>query len=89
MQIPFCTVVRWWRNWTAAYAQAARLNSRWADADRMPHDVGMTATELRSLAGRWPNSAHLLTRRLAVLGFDSQDVGRIESQVLPDLHAGR
>jgi hypothetical protein len=86
MQTPFSAVARWWRNWAAARSSAASLNScSREDTARMAHDVGVTAAELRSLAGKWPDSADLLSRRLAVLGLDPEELRRIEPQVIPDL----
>ena len=48
----------------------------------MAHDVGVSAPELRALAGKWPDAAELLNRRLAVLALDPAEIRRTEPQVL-------
>jgi hypothetical protein len=79
-------VANWWRNWRAARANLASLDRCGADdAERIAHDLGVTAPELRALAGRWPDSADLLDRRLAALGLDRAEIRRTEPQVLSDL----
>jgi hypothetical protein len=84
VQNPFSALGRWWRNWTATYG--GTLNScDDEDVARMARDVGVSATELRSLAGKWPDSADLLNRRLAALDLDPADVRRAQSGVLSDL----
>jgi predicted acylesterase/phospholipase RssA len=82
----FNAVARWWRNWMAARAGVAMLNCCGAEeTERIAHDVGVSASELRALAGKWPDSAELLNHRLIVLGLDPGEIGRSEPQVLADL----
>jgi hypothetical protein len=79
-------VASWWHNWRTARANLASLDRCGADdAERIAHDLGVTATELRALAGRWPDSADLLNGRLAALGLDRAEIRRVEPQVLSDL----
>jgi hypothetical protein len=86
MQNPFDAVARWWRGWKAARADVASLDRCGADeTERMAHDIGVSAPELRALAGKWPDSADLLNRRLAGLALDPTTIRRIEPQVLTDL----
>jgi hypothetical protein len=36
------------------------------------HDLGIAESEVRTLAGRWPDSAATLSGRLAGFGFDEE-----------------
>ena len=86
MHTLFNTVARWWRNWTAARANVANLDSCGAEqTDRIAHDLGVSAPELRALAGKWPDSADLLNRRLTTLELDPVEIRRTEPGVLSDL----
>jgi hypothetical protein len=79
-------VARWWHNWTAARCNLATLDGYGAEeTERVARDVGVSASELRTLAGKWPDAADLLNIRLAALGLDSVEIGRSEPQVLSDL----
>lgn len=86
MHTLFNAVARWWRNWTAARANVANLDCCGADqAERIARDVGVSAPELRALAGKWPDSADLLNRRLTALELDPVEIRRTEPGVLSDL----
>jgi|SRR6266545_678718 len=86
MKTPLNAVARWWRNWMTTRANMASLDCCGAEeAGRIAHDVGVTASELRALAGKWPDSAKLLNRRLAALALDPAEIGRTERRVLSDL----
>jgi hypothetical protein len=79
-------LARWWRNWTcrnAAQDEIRRLGPR--EVDRLAHDVGLTGADLRTLAGKWPDSAELLSRRLAALRLDEHELARSNPDVLRDL----
>jgi hypothetical protein len=79
-------VSRWWRNWRAARSSMAMLDACGAEeTERIAHDMGVSASELRTLAGKWPDSAALLNRRLAALQLDPVEIGRSEGRVLSDL----
>lgn len=77
---------QWWRNWRESRAHVAELS---AFTPRELHDVardtGVTTDELRALAGKWPDSADLLIRRMAVLGLDPAEVNRVEPATSNDL----
>jgi hypothetical protein len=86
MSTPFDSVARWWRNWKVARANVERLDCCGAaEMERMAHDVGVSTPELRALAGKWPDAAEPLNRRLAALALDPADIRRVEPQVLHDL----
>ena len=75
---------RWWRNWRAH--DAAEQELACCGHDEVAHiarDVGVSASELQTLAGRWPDSANLLDRRVAALGLEQ--IAHSEPQVLRDL----
>jgi hypothetical protein len=79
-------VAQWWRNWTAARANVASLGYCGADeTDHIAHDLGVTAPELRALAGKWPDSADLLNRRLAALKLDPGEIRHSDPGVLCDM----
>ena len=86
MQNPFNAVAQWWHNWMATRANIASLDCCGSEeAERIAHDVGVTPSELRTLAGKWPDSADLLNARLVALDLDRQEIQRTEPQVLSDL----
>jgi hypothetical protein len=86
MNTAFTAVARWWRQWTATRADLDRLNRcGCADIERIAQDVGVSTSELCALAGKWPDAAEPLNRRLAALGLDPKDIRSVEPQVLHDL----
>jgi hypothetical protein len=86
MTNPLNVVSEWWRNWRATRSNLTTLACCGAEeTGRIAHDVGVSASQLRALAGKWPDSADLLKRRLVELGLDSADIRRAEPQVLQDL----
>jgi hypothetical protein len=82
----FGAIGNWWRNLTHQYFANAEING-FSDPDlsRIAQDVGLNASELRTLAGRWPASTGLLSERLAALGLDEGAIAREEPAVLRDL----
>ncbi len=77
---------RWWRNWKITRASLQQLDRCGADeVERIAHDVGVSVPQLRALAGKWPDAAEPLNRRLAALALDPADIRRSEPQVMPDL----
>ena len=81
---PLSRLERWWRNWRAR--AAARQELACCGRDEVAHiarDVGVSSSELRTLAGRWPDSARLLDRRIAALGLEH--IAHSEPEVVRDL----
>jgi len=79
-------ITRWWRNWKRRYAATRELDACGeGEVAHLAHDLGVSACELRTLAGRWPDSADLLRRRMDALGIDAAQVGRREPEVMRDL----
>jgi len=77
---------RWWRNRTD---NRATLTALWRmdaeDVEPLAHDVSLTGSDLRTLAGKWPDSAALLSRRMAFLDIGEGRVGQEEPQVIRDM----
>ena len=71
---------RWFRAWSHRRARLAELDGCGpAEMEHMARDLGMSRGELSVLAGKWPDSADLLSRRL-----EQVDLARVEPQVLRD-----
>src|SRR5262245_44885285 len=83
---PLGFIVKWWRNWTQRSANARELD-RCGESEvaHLAHDLGISPSELRTLAGRWPDSVDLLGRRMKALGLDEPQAGQTEAEVLRDL----
>ena len=57
-----------------------------AESARIARDVGVSgAAELRVLAGKWPNSADLLARRMRQIKLDAAEIVQVEPEVVRDL----
>jgi hypothetical protein len=77
---------RWWRKWMARRAAVEELNCcAREDLAQIARDVGISSSDLRTLAGRWPDSTELLRRRIAAIGLDEGQIATAEPQVLRDL----
>jgi hypothetical protein len=79
-------VARWWHRISSNRAGAQELGN--FDASELQHianDVGCDVTELRTLAGRWPESADLLQRRMSALHLHSQELSSEQPQLVNDL----
>src|SRR5262245_30406306 len=86
MTNPLSVMAQWWRDWMAMRSNLAALACCGAEeTGRIAHDLGVSVPQLRALAGKWPDSADLLKRRLVELGLDSADIRRSEPPVLQDL----
>ena len=83
---PLGFIARWWQNWKRR-AAATRELSAFGDRDvtHLAHDLGISPSELRTLAGRWPDSADLLGRRMGALGLDTTQIAHDQPEVLRDL----
>jgi hypothetical protein len=47
--------------------------------------LGVSRAELCILAGKWPDSLDLLSRRMQELRLDAAEISRVEPQVIRDL----
>jgi hypothetical protein len=86
MKLSFEAIAKRWCDRRNARQTAAALIGFGAEAtELLAHDVGASASQLRVLAGRWPESPPLLSRRLAALGLDEAAIGHTQPAVLRDL----
>jgi hypothetical protein len=74
-------VADWWRR----RGELAALPPE--EVERMAHDAGLTAGDLRALAARGSGAADLLYERMAVLGLAREDVQRLAPGLMRDLEA--
>jgi hypothetical protein len=81
------TLARWWRERAGRRSMLAALaDCGPAETARIAHDVGVSgAAELRVLAGKWPNSAELLSRRMQQIRLDAAHIVQVEPEVVRDL----
>jgi hypothetical protein len=56
-----------------------------AEMERLARDTGVGVGDLRVLAGKWPDSADLVGRRMAALGLEATEVGQSAPQIMRDL----
>lgn len=76
----------WWRNWKRARATLSEIHElESGELSRVARDIGVNSFELRTLAGRWPDSADLLSQRLAALQLTDDAGVQAEPGVLRDL----
>jgi hypothetical protein len=86
MSTAFTAMARWWRTWRVTRANERRLDCCGsAEVEHIANDVGVSVPELRALAGKWPDAAEPLNRRLAALALDPADIRRREPRVMHDL----
>jgi hypothetical protein len=79
-------LARWWHNWKARNSAVGEIDCCGADETaRIAQDAGLSVAELRTLAGRWPDSADLLERRMAAVGLSTGEIARSQPEVLRDL----
>jgi uncharacterized protein YjiS (DUF1127 family) len=79
-------LARWWREWWQARRTLAQLDSCGAaEVGHIAHDIGVSSGDLRVLAGKWPEAADLLVRRMTEIRLDPTDVAQVEPGVVRDL----
>jgi hypothetical protein len=55
------------------------------ELERIAKDLGMSGPELKDLAARGPDAAHLLYERMQILGLTKVDVERVAQGLMRDL----
>ena len=79
-------IADWWRKRALARKRAAELDACGREeSERIAHDLGMSAAELRALASRGPDAADLLLQRMAALRLDPKEFARTNGPLLRDL----
>lgn len=82
----FGAIGSWWRNWRQQRAAVSEIDGLGEpELAHVAGDIGVNVPQLRVLAGRWPDSAGLLTRRLEALRLDEASIAMSEPAVLRDL----
>jgi hypothetical protein len=76
----------WWRTWRQRRRRLVELECCGpAEVEHIARDLGVSRAELSVLAGKWPDAADLLSRRLEQVNLDRAELARVEPQVLRDL----
>jgi len=75
----------WWRDLKLGRSALGELACCGSEVERIAHDVGVSGSELCILAGKWPTSPDLLSRRMEQIKLDAADLVRVEPQVMRDL----
>jgi uncharacterized protein YjiS (DUF1127 family) len=82
----FSDVSRWWRNLWGNRAGVDQLNEFSPhELHQLASDIGVSPQDLRPLAGKWPDAADLLMRRMAALQLDPSAIERLQPAVANDL----
>jgi hypothetical protein len=56
-----------------------------AEMERIARDVGVSGADLSILAGKWPDAADLLYRRMNEIKLDRMEITQADAQVIRDL----
>lgn len=79
-------LARKWRDWSRRRRTMMALDCcDPAEMTRMAHDIGVSETDFRVLAGRWPGSSDLLSQRMHQINLDASEIARAEPGVIRDL----
>jgi hypothetical protein len=79
-------LAHWWRSWNGSRRAMADLNACGsAEMERIARDVGVSGTDLSILAGKWPDAADLLYRRMHEIKLDRVEITQADPQVMRDL----
>ena len=79
-------LVAWWRNMLAARTQLSELQDCCAgDLGRIARDMGVTRSELYTIAAKRPDAATQLQLRLEALHLDRAAILRTDPLVMRDL----
>jgi hypothetical protein len=81
----FDTLLQWCRGWARSGPESELQCFADAEVERIAKDVGVSASELRTLATFGPEAADLLLRRMTALDLDRNEITRIEPQTFQDM----
>ena len=82
---PAEVVSQWWQSWTSNAPASDLACCAEGEVERIAKDIGMPASEIRRLANFGPESAELLSRRMAALHLDRKEVSQTHPQTFRDL----
>src|SRR5512145_1772905 len=71
------------RDWWRRHSEFDTMDPE--ELERIAKDLGMTGPELKDLAARGPDAAHLLHERMHVLGLTKADVERVAQGLMRDM----
>ena len=77
---PAEVVSQWWQSWTSNAPASDLACCAEGEVERIAKDIGMPASEIRRLANLGPESAELLSRRMAALHLDRKEVAQTHPQ---------
>jgi hypothetical protein len=80
---PVNAILQWCRDWSGSASELKCFGEE--EVERIAKDVGVSASELRTLASFGPKAADLLLRRMAALDLDRNEVARTEPRTFQDL----
>ena len=79
-------LARKWRDWSRRRRTMMALDCCGpAETTRIALDIGVSETDFRVLAGRWPGSSDLLSQRMHQINLDASEIARVEPDVTRDL----
>jgi|HubBroStandDraft_6_1064221.scaffolds.fasta_scaffold603031_1 uncharacterized protein YjiS (DUF1127 family) len=78
-------LVAWWRNMRAARGQLGELQDCAGELGPIARDLGVTRSELYTIAAKRPDAADQLALRLAALHLDRAAILRTDPLVMRDL----
>jgi hypothetical protein len=82
---PIEVIFQWCRDWTRRGSVSELKCFGEEEVKLIAKDVGVSPSELRSLADFGPEAADLLLRRMAALGLDRNEISRTERRTFKDL----
>jgi hypothetical protein len=82
---PVEVILQWWQLWTSNGPASDLACCAEGEVERIAKDIGMPASEIRRLANLGPESAELLSRRMAALDLDRKEVAQKHPQTFRDL----
>ena len=80
---PLAAIWQWCRGLASSASSFATCDEE--AIERMAHDIGISGSELRKLAGFGPASADLLFQRMAALDLDQNEVAKTDRATFQDL----
>ncbi len=79
-------VGEWFKHWWDRSTALSELEGCGGpEIERVARDAGVGVSDLRVLAGKWPDSADLVERRMAALGLDAAEIDATQPATMRDL----
>lgn len=85
-RLPLSGLTRLWRSWRGNQAGVAEIRKCGPEQLQvLARDIGTSRNDLQALAGKWPDSSDLLTRRMAALNMDFSELRSSQPAVARDM----